>query len=173
MATIRGNNGNNELEGTSLADVIRGYGGRDEIEGRGGNDRAYGGDGNDEIDGDGGNDRLYGNTGNDEIDGGSGDDYLYGGGGRDHIDGGRGNDSLYGNGGADVFEFEPGDGYDHVRDWQDGVDRLDLEDFNLTLSQARSSARQVGDDVKFYLDGTTVVVHDAERADFSGADFIL
>ena len=155
MATITGTSGRDILRGTSLEDVISGYGGNDTI-------IAWGS-----------RDRIYGGAGNDDIEAGYGNDYVRGGPGHDDIEGDDGNDWLYGGGGADVFEFDEDDGYDNIRDWQDGQDRIDLDDFDLSLSQVLRAARQVGDNVKFYLEETTIVVHNADRADFSGADFIL
>ena len=146
MAVINGTPGNDEREGTSLADVIRGLGGHDELDGNRGNDRIFGGSGNDEIDGDDGNDRLSGDDGNDEIDGGSGRDTLLGGRGRDWLDGGNGNDRLTGGAGGDVFEFETGDGRDVITDWGRGADRIELDDdFGYTsFRQVMRDATQVG-----------------------------
>ena len=64
MATINGTSGNDELDGTRLADMIKGLGGHDELDGEGGNDGSSAA-GNDEIDGDDGDDR-FGGAGNDE-----------------------------------------------------------------------------------------------------------
>jgi Ca2+-binding RTX toxin-like protein len=175
MATITGTNGRNELGGSRLADLIRGLGGNDELEGRGGNDTIDGGRGNDEIDGDDGNDRLIGNAGNDDIDGGSGHDLLWGGGGRDHLDGGSGNDRLWGGLGSDVFEFERHDGADRIEDFQDGIDRIDLDDFDFTsAARALSYADQVGNHVVFAFGaGDRLTVMNTDLAELSGADLIL
>jgi len=62
MATINGNNSNNNLPGTELADRIRGLGGDDRLIGKGGNDEIFGGLGADTIDGDRGDDRLLGDS---------------------------------------------------------------------------------------------------------------
>jgi len=59
--------------------------------------------------------------------GGAGDDELIGGAGADLIAGGGGGDILTGNGGADLFRFQSvGDGFDFIRDFAPGVDRIDL-----------------------------------------------
>jgi Ca2+-binding RTX toxin-like protein len=111
-ATIRGDAGDNYLEGTGLADVIVGGAGNDEIWGDpesgnevdGGADIICGGYGDDTIRGKAKNDVIYGGPGNDTIfggrhnntlDGGAGDDYIQGGGGS-AIDGGTGNDTIFG-----------------------------------------------------------------------------
>lgn len=71
--TIVGDEGRNNLDGTSGDDVICGLGGQDRMRGLGGNDTLIGGEGND---------RLDGGAGNDALDGGPGRDLaLYGGSG--------------------------------------------------------------------------------------------
>lgn len=62
MATINGDNSNNNLSGTEQADRIRGLGGDDKLGGKGGNDEIFGGLGADTIDGDRGDDRLLGDS---------------------------------------------------------------------------------------------------------------
>jgi Ca2+-binding RTX toxin-like protein len=61
-----------------------------------------------------------------------GDDVLSGAAGNDVLDGGAGNDTLSGGGGADSFRFSRGPasdgGVDVVTDFQDGSDRLLLDD---------------------------------------------
>lgn len=99
MADIRGNNGNNVLNGTAGADRIRADGGNDTVNGRGGNDQ---------VEGDDGNDRLFGGAGNDTV------------------DGGQGNDILTGGAGADQFRFGNNEGFDRITDFTDGVDRIKI-----------------------------------------------
>ena len=74
FGAIRGNDGNNALNGTNVSDVIYGGGGNDRITGGNGNDLLFGGTGNDTISGGSGNDMLYGDSGNDTLDGGTGND---------------------------------------------------------------------------------------------------
>lgn len=89
--TLRGGDGNDELEGSDHSwrgpgnDTISGGAGDDRLDGVGGNDRLSGGAGNDE---------LRGNDGNDRLDGGAGNDLLIGGAGRDAMLGGAGRDRL-------------------------------------------------------------------------------
>jgi Ca2+-binding RTX toxin-like protein len=175
MATINGNNGHNELEGTRFADLIRGRAGNDELDGNGGNDTIYGDAGNDEIDGDNGNDALLGGGGNDEIDGGAGSDRLWGGIGNDRLDGGAGNDRLWGGGGRDVFEFERRDGRDVVEDFQNGLDRIDFDDFNFrSAAQALSYADQAGDDVVFDFGASgRLTLASVDISELGASDFIL
>jgi Ca2+-binding RTX toxin-like protein len=83
MAVINGNNGNNLLIGTNLADNIHGFGGNDLVLGRAGNDFLDGGIGFDRIFGHAGKDFLFGRAGNDILDGGVGADRMEGGAGND------------------------------------------------------------------------------------------
>lgn len=69
-----------------------------------------------------GRDRLYGNGGDDTLYGENGDDQLYGGDGDDLIDTGLGKDQAYGGAGADIFIFEGGDTQLYLRDFEVGID---------------------------------------------------
>jgi Ca2+-binding RTX toxin-like protein len=97
MALIKGNTGNNILNGTALADSIFGDLGADQLFGNAGNDRLFGGAGNDILRGGIGNDRLDGGTGSDQLYGEDGDDYL------DH-------QGAYASFGEDTGEFDILDG---------------------------------------------------------------
>ena len=88
--TIMGDNFNNTLSGSSLAESIFGLGGNDTLRGYGGMDLLAGGDGNDS---------LYGGTGADSLKGGAGNDMLRGDAGRDE---------MWGELGADTFVFDDG-----------------------------------------------------------------
>jgi Ca2+-binding RTX toxin-like protein len=65
MATITGNNGNNNLQGTGQNDLIYGLDGDDTLNGGNGNDSLYGGRGNDTLTGGNGADTMEGGEGND------------------------------------------------------------------------------------------------------------
>ncbi len=75
----------------------------------------------DTITGTSGDDTIFGHGMNDILDGGAGDDRL--------IDG-RGRDILTGGTGADVFEFIADGLRDWITDFEIGVDRLDLSDYD-------------------------------------------
>ncbi len=125
MATINGNNGNNNLFGindvglwidldgnfhfSDRPDTINGFNGRDTLTARNTNDLLDGGRGNDKLKGNGGNDTLQGGSGKDNLNGGSGDDTLYGGRGNDKLQGATGNDTLYGGSGRDNLKGGKGD----------------------------------------------------------------
>ncbi len=157
MARVRGTNGSDRLEGTERNDVISALRGTDRLEGDDGNDTLLGGGGSDRLDGDDGNDLLRGGAGADRLKGGNDDDRLFGG------------------GGADRFVFETGDGRDIVRDFQDGLDRIDFQDFGFANArQAKAFADQVGDDVRFDFRGDDVVIiQDVRLSDLTAADLIV
>lgn len=76
---------------------------------------------------------LRGNFGNNRLDGGDGNDEMAGLDGRDRLIGGLGSDDMRGNADADVFVFRSiaeapaGAGQDLIRDFEVGVDRLNLD----------------------------------------------
>lgn len=124
---IAGSDGNDELQGNSLANTIFGAGGDDVINGASDNDFLYGEDGDDTIHGDAGDDIIYGDldydfffdpfdgnneyVGNDHLYGNDGEDYIYGGGGDDEIEGGNDNDYLFGEDGIDTISGDAGNDY--------------------------------------------------------------
>ncbi len=143
LATITGDNGNNKIYGTDVADVIDGLGGNDKIIARDGNDIVNGGDGNDVISGGLGEDTLNGNTG---------DDTIYGNEGNDIINGGTGSDRLYGNDGVDTLHGNEnndfiwgGDGDDFIYG-DDGDDRLSGETGNDTIEGGLGADQLFGGD---------------------------
>ncbi|NGM23623.1 type I secretion C-terminal target domain-containing protein [Roseomonas stagni] len=112
------------------ADVINGFDGDDRIHAGAAADTVLGGTGADKIYGDDGDDILAGDRNVSEtIEGG--DDTIFGGSGADILFGGNGADQLWGGEGADVFiyghERESVRGAaDRIRDFQRGVDKIDL-----------------------------------------------
>ncbi|MGQ0564166.1 MAG: calcium-binding protein [Gemmobacter sp.] len=114
------------------------------------------GSGNDTITGADTNDTVRGGAGNDSIAGGRGGDDLYGLAGVDTLNGGAGNDTLTGGAFADTFVFVrvASAGADLVTDWNNGADRLALDNElwtgALTAAQVVSTfASVVGGDVVF------------------------
>ena len=141
-----GDEGNDVIIGLSGVDILNGGTGNDFLFGGLGNDLVLGGDGEDNLRGNRGNDTIDGGLdadiirgggGNDTVFGNSGDDFLFGENGRDTIDGGTGNDVLRGgiSGNAgddfkDIFVFAEGSGFDSIRDFENGLDQLDLTAFH-------------------------------------------
>jgi serralysin len=135
--TITGGSGGDYIQGNSGADYIDAGEDDDRVQAGADNDTVLGGNGNDSINGNFGNDRIDGGAGNDLLRGGKGSDEIFGGDGNDRILGDLGADVLTGGAGADVFEFNGSDaaqfsldsifgGPESIRDFQDGVDRIDL-----------------------------------------------
>jgi Ca2+-binding RTX toxin-like protein len=123
---LRGEDGDDVINGGGGFDDINGNMGNDTIHGNNGDDWVVGGKDNDSQTGDGGNDIVWGNLGNDTLDGGAGDDQvrggqgddvIFGGAGNDYISGDRGNDTETGGPGADMFHGSQDAGIDKVMDF--------------------------------------------------------
>ena len=124
---VHGLEGNDTLNGGSLADSLYGDAGQDLLNGNDGDDSLYGGAGNDTLNGGNGNDLLEGGDGDDVLNGGQGVDTLRGGAGNDVLttdwwgwgntfEGGVGNDTMQGSYAKDVYVFNLGDGQDTITD---------------------------------------------------------
>lgn len=89
----------------------------------------------------GGNDKLFGGWGNDKLYGGAGCDTLAGGWGNDLLVGGSGDNTLWGGLGCDTFAFGwASKGFDVVKDFSKGSDRIKLLDGITVTSQTATSA---------------------------------
>ncbi|MCC5975121.1 MAG: hypothetical protein JJT81_13865 [Rubellimicrobium sp.] len=136
----------------------------------------YGNDGDNVLRGGAGNDLVWGGAGDDRLHGGGGDDRLYGGPGDDILVAGAGLDHAWGGTGADTFVFASGDGILHIRDFEPGVDVIDLAgldgiaDHDALLAEARvvqSGTRSLID-----ISGDRLFIHDIEIAALE-ADFFV
>ena len=76
--------------------------------------------------------RFVGTNGDDTFVGDEGDNFFFGRNGDDTFEGGSGRDSFVGGLGADSFVFRPGLEVDVVRDYEQGVDVLDISAFGVT-----------------------------------------
>jgi Ca2+-binding RTX toxin-like protein len=165
MATILGDDFDDDIEGDYTSDIIYGYDGDDLLYGMDGHDDIYGGydndtlyggygdddlfgeDGDDDLIGGAGHDDLYGGVGFDDLYGGSGLDYLSGGWGDDLLFGGTGRDTLAGGTGKDYFVFNKGESglttstADTITDWNKSFDFIDM-----TIKGTRSNYREVETD---------------------------
>ncbi|MEO1611528.1 MAG: matrixin family metalloprotease [Pseudomonadota bacterium] len=171
---LDGGSGADTLEGGGDADVIAGGGGDDRLRGGLHDDMLAGGDGDDRLFGGRGADTLRGDGGDDALRGGGGEDVLRGGGGGDRLIGGGGDDMLNGGGGRDVFVFSDRTGRDMIRDFEDGLDKIDLRGADdverfADLSISRTGA---GVAVSFGEDARVELI-DVARADLSADDFIF
>jgi Ca2+-binding RTX toxin-like protein len=135
---LKGNAGNDTLDG-GLGD--------DRLEGGDGNDMLVGGGGHDTLIGGLGTDTLFGDDGNDSLNGGGGNDTLNGGSGQDVLIGDVGADTLTGGAGADIFEFgaithSTVSARDIITDFQAGLDKIDLSgiDANTTKGAGGNQA---------------------------------
>ena len=184
-----------QLYGDAGDDILLGLGGVDILWGGVGNDHLYGGlgvdtlyggagddilrgnRGADIVSGGDGSDRLYGGNQNDLLQGDAGKDYLVGGSGDDRLDGGAGNDSLTGGLGVDTFVFEhlATSQYDRVKDFENGVDKIDLTNFafvDFAAVQALASDVTAGLKLSF-ADGNTLLIEGFTLAAFDASDVIL
>ena len=182
-----------DLTGSSKADDLTGGSGDDLIRGGGGNDRINGGRGDDDISGGGHSDFILGAGGRDKLFGGTGDDTLKGGGGGDRIYGGAGNDTLMGGAGRDrmiggagddthtggrgedVFLFRGGDGHDLIRDFERGVDRINLSQMDLAgFDELDSNANGKLDkgDIHVGIDGSNTIIDLAEASDAAASSTV-
>jgi Ca2+-binding RTX toxin-like protein len=127
---IYGEDGNDYLWGNSKDDTIYGGEGDDTIVGGSNDDNLYGGKDNDVIYGSTGEDYIKGHSGIDELYGGSGNDIIKGGSGGDEIYGGKGVDSIFGESGRDEFYLTTGSGYDKIRDFEKGEDKIYIRDID-------------------------------------------
>jgi hypothetical protein len=114
------------LAGWRGNDVIRGNGGSDRLIGGPGRDRLEGGSGIDMLFAGGGPDSVFGGRGPDRLIGGAGNDRLHGGPGRDVLADGEGADILFGGTDADRFVLVRDGQRDAIRDFEDGLDRIEL-----------------------------------------------
>ncbi len=182
-----GGAGNDTLSGRNGNDLLVDTRGDNDIFGGNNNDVIVGGTGRIDARGDAGNDTLIGSVGNDVLDGGSGNDTLRGdpGGsfiaGNDRLIAGEGNDFLEGGGGADVFVFNRASGNNRIgeldlsgggraivgRDFEVGVDMIDLEGFNVGQGTLQYSGNdttfvynQSGVNFTIFIEGATLTASD-------------
>lgn len=154
------NPGDDTIYGTANPDTLYAGAGNDILFGLGGRDVLYGESGDDIIDGGDGLDKLYGGGDNDILYGSDNFDELYGGDGDDILDGGDGKDSLYGGNGNDIFIGRSGDGSSGftganiIYDFEDGVDKIRLEDdlsfSNVSIAQGTQGSFSVGGYTFYY-----------------------
>lgn len=172
---LSGNGGDDTVLGRDGNDTVNGNGGNDLLEGNGGADKVQGGKGNDTLKGGGDTDRLIGGRGNDSLEGGNGLDYLVGDNGNDTLVGNAGDDRLTGGGQADLFIFGIGDGYDRIKDWEDGTDQVDISAFALgDINGVNAIATQTGSGVRLdFASGERLLFEGINQSDLSTDDFMF
>jgi Ca2+-binding RTX toxin-like protein len=162
-----------------------------------------GDDANDTLNGDGLVDHLVGGGGKDKLSGAGGKDTLEGGSGDDVLRSGLDRDQLIGGSGADRFAYNAiaqsraGVGSDAIKDFEDGVDRIDVEGVDAKAAtpatdqafkfivgsftaEGQVRAVQDGKDtlIQFNTTGANgadmeIVLKNFDAGDISGADFVL
>ncbi|MBX2856156.1 MAG: hypothetical protein KTR21_14285 [Rhodobacteraceae bacterium] len=172
---VIGQSGNDQVYGGAGDDIVIGRSGDDVLSGGGGADLLLGGVDNDILRGDNGADRLRGGEGDDQLFGGAGDDLVIGDVGDDVIEGGLGDDILGGGLGADDFVYNPGDGFDIIRDFRTGEDTIDLR--ALSLERSDVSLRSAGDGVRLEAGDVSIHLkgHDLDElpVDFLQSDILI
>ena len=130
--TLTGNDEANKLYGSGAADVIRGEGG---------------------------DDKLAGGSNDDQLFGGAGRDVIYANSGSDLIVGGEDKDVLVGGAGVDTFQFNRGDGFDTIKNFELGVDKVDISDFGFAnFAELELLFRDYNGRANIRLDGTDDLV---------------
>lgn len=110
--------------------------------------------------------QVFGSNHADILIGNEQNNFIFGSGGDDILDGAGGIDKLFGGAGADTFVFGAGDGYTFVTDWQDDIDSLDLSQYNFdSVADAVANMNQFGAHVRFFVDGETLLILNANLDD--------
>ena len=124
-----------------------------------------------------GADTLNGEGGADFLFGGNGDDTLIGGDGDDILNGGLDRDILWGGDGVDIFEFldvaESGIGSnrDVIKDFEQGVDLIDLAAMGATSFSAGGFTNTAGEVTFKLIGGGTKTVVEYDHDGDGAADF--
>ena len=127
-----------------------------------------GGNGADTLNGEGGSDFLFGELGDDTLIGGDGDDIL---------NGGLDRDILWGGDGVDIFEFldvaESGIGSsrDVIKDFEQGIDLIDLATMGATSFSAGGFTNTAGEVTYKLIGGGTKTVIEYDHDGDGAADF--
>ena len=129
--------------------------------GNAGNEFFRAGASNDNLAGMAGRDTLQGQDGSDFLSGGADRDTLNGGRGEDRLTGGTGADLLTGGLGADLFLFYETDAADRIRDFEDGIDRVQVLATALTGAPAAGTVPLVSLDRCVGFDGQFIQRYDA------------
>jgi len=116
--------------------------------------------------------QLFGSGHDDTLTGNASNNFILGSTGDDTLDGGGGIDKLFGGTGADTFVFGAGDNFAYVADWEDDIDSLDLSQYGFnSVADALANMSQFGNHVRFFVNGETLLILNADLDDM--ADDIL
>ncbi|KPP89683.1 MAG: Hemolysin-type calcium-binding repeat (2 copies) [Rhodobacteraceae bacterium HLUCCA08] len=175
---LYGGLGSDYLYGNADNDILYGAGDDDFLRGNRGNDTLYGEEGNDDLRGGGQQDILFGGDGN---------DYLLGENGLDTLDGGAGDDVMIGGYGAgvldglsDTFVYVDsaggGGGYDRIKDFEDGIDVIDLTYFGFTdfATEIEVLASDIAAGMRInFGSGDVLLLEGFSKADFDAGDVLF
>ena len=190
---LSGENGQDVLSGFNGDDTLLGGAGRDLLTGGAGADALDGGVGIDMVRYVGSNEgvtvdlgagtasgghadgdllisieQLFGSSHADVLTGDAQNNFIFGSGGDDILDGAGGIDKLFGGSGADTFIFGAGDGFAYVTDWENDIDSLDLSQYGFSaVADAMANMDQRGDHVRFFMDGETLLILNADLDDLA------
>lgn len=174
-----GEDGNDTLTGTAMADEIHGVGGHDVLVGLAGDDILRGQAGRDLLKGGQGNDYLKGGGARDRLLGGAGHDRLHGGTDRDIIAGGQGDDNLTGGRQADILLFRTGWDHDTITDFDAIGKNHDVLDLGRLVSvrnwkDLKNNHLSIdGDNVVIDgKNGDKIVLENVDLADLDKGDFL-
>ena len=128
---------------------------------------------NDEISTGAGSQKILARGGNDKIYAGPGDDWINAGAGNDwNVFGDASSWDVRGAGGADIFFFAEGNRIDQIRDFEDGIDRIELangrgfDDVELSGWANNTMLRFVGGDSSDMMILLGVLTSQINEADF-------
>lgn len=121
--------------------------------------------------GDGSTRFLQGTSGSDQLDGGIWSEIISGGAGDDILRDGIGEDKLTGGAGADVFVLTSDNMLDVIKDFQVGLDKLNLSEFHMLYdsSQLQVISRSWGAEIVFR--GETTFVYSADGRPLNASHF--
>ena len=109
-----------------------------------GTNRVFAGEGNNIVVTQEGNDTVYTGSGRDFISTGAGDDTIYASEGDNWINAGIGNNTIYSGSGRDLFVLNAGVGFDTIKNFEIGKDKLGLTggltQNQLTIAQVNSGS---------------------------------
>lgn len=100
---------------------------------------------------------------------------LTGNDGNNRIAGGMGDDMLIGDKGADIFVFKTGYAQDTIKDFQNGIDRIDVSDWAGmdNMQDIKQHLTVDGDDLVITIGTDELVLLNTSKAELNVADFIF
>ena len=80
---------------------------------------------------------------------------------------------MDGGAGSDLFRYEVGDGLSGIRDFEDGIDRIDLSNFGFT-SMTQFTVSVWGTGARLDFNGSDgLLLHFVDPSDLDDSDFIF